>query len=103
MGFYRVLDFEVVAINGAIMRVTILISHIRGLITRLITTHEPPSCGEACYALLLKGSFGCAYRFRRGVSAASRACRLHFFFGRSSSRPHRSLREPSFIHSHVVA
>ena len=30
-------------ISGVISRVTILISHIRGLITPLITTHEPPS------------------------------------------------------------
>ena len=28
-----------------ISRVTILITHIRGLITPLITTHEPPSMG----------------------------------------------------------
>ena len=30
-------------ISGAISRVTIFITHIRGLITPLITTHEPPS------------------------------------------------------------
>ena len=30
-------------IKGGISRVTILITHIRGLITLLITTHEPPS------------------------------------------------------------
>ena len=29
--------------NGVISRVTILIPHIRGLITPLITTHEPAS------------------------------------------------------------
>ena len=32
-----------VVITGVIIRVTILISHVRGLITPLITTHEPPS------------------------------------------------------------
>ena len=32
-----------VVINGVISRVTILISHIRGIIAPLITTHEPPS------------------------------------------------------------
>ena len=30
-------------ISRAISRVTILITHIRGLIAPLITTHEPPS------------------------------------------------------------
>ena len=30
-------------INGVISRVTLLITHIRGLITPLVTTHEPPS------------------------------------------------------------
>ena len=29
--------------SGVISRVTIVVSHIRGLITPLITTHEPPS------------------------------------------------------------
>ena len=29
--------------SGVIRSVTILITHIRGLITRPITTHEPPS------------------------------------------------------------
>ena len=32
-----------VLISGAISRVTIVITHIRGFLTRLITTHEPPS------------------------------------------------------------
>ena len=32
-----------VVISGVISRVTRLITHIRGLITLLITTHEPPS------------------------------------------------------------
>ena len=32
-----------VVISGVISRVTLLITHVRGLITPLITTHEPPS------------------------------------------------------------
>ena len=36
-----------VVISGDISRVTILITHIRGLTTPLITTHEPPSRHEA--------------------------------------------------------
>ena len=32
-------------ISGVISRVTIVITHIGGLITLLITTHEPPSRG----------------------------------------------------------
>ena len=32
-----------VVISGGIIRVTMLIAHIRGHITLLITTHEPPS------------------------------------------------------------
>ena len=32
-----------VVISGAISRVTIILTHIRGLITPLITTHELPS------------------------------------------------------------
>ena len=32
-----------VVISGVISRVTMVITHIRGLITLLITTHEPPS------------------------------------------------------------
>ena len=32
-----------VVISGVISRVTIIITHIRGLVTPLITTHEPPS------------------------------------------------------------
>ena len=31
-----------VVISGVVSRVTIVIIHIRGLITPLITTHEPP-------------------------------------------------------------
>ena len=34
-----------VVISGDISRVTIIITHIRGLITPLITTHEPSSRG----------------------------------------------------------
>ena len=30
-------------ISGAKSKVTIVLTHIRGLITPLITTHEPPS------------------------------------------------------------
>ena len=30
-------------ISGVISRVTIILLHIRGLITPLLTTHEPPS------------------------------------------------------------
>ena len=33
----------VIIISGVISKVTILITHIRGLITLLITTHGPPS------------------------------------------------------------
>ena len=32
-----------VGISGVISKVTVLITHIKGLITLLITTHEPPS------------------------------------------------------------
>ena len=32
-----------VVITGVRIRLTILITHIRGLITPFITTHEPPS------------------------------------------------------------
>ena len=42
LGFW-LLGGSWVVISGAITRVTIVISHIRGLITRLITTHEAPS------------------------------------------------------------
>ena len=30
-------------VSGVISRVTILITHIRGLLTPFVTTHEPPS------------------------------------------------------------
>ena len=39
----RVLGGSWVVISGVISRVTIIMTHIRGLITPLITTHEPPS------------------------------------------------------------
>ena len=32
-----------VVISGVLSRVTFVITHVRGLITALITTHEPPS------------------------------------------------------------
>ena len=32
-----------VVISGVISRVTIVITHVKGLITPLITSHEPPS------------------------------------------------------------
>ena len=32
-----------VVISGVVSRITIIITHIRGLISPLITTHEPPS------------------------------------------------------------
>ena len=37
-----------VVLSGVRSRVTIIITHIRGLLTPLITTHEPPSkvCGS---------------------------------------------------------
>ena len=42
---FTVLGGSWVVISGVISRVTRLITHIRGLITLLITTHEPPSRG----------------------------------------------------------
>ena len=41
----RLLGGSWVVISRVISRVTILITHIRGLITLLITTPEPPSSG----------------------------------------------------------
>ena len=40
---HSILGGSWVVISRVISRVTILISHIRGLITPLLTTHEPPS------------------------------------------------------------
>ena len=40
---YTLLGGSWAVISGVISRVTILTTHIRGLITLLITTHEPPS------------------------------------------------------------
>ena len=34
-----------VVISGVICRVSVVTTHVRGLITILITTHEPPSRG----------------------------------------------------------
>ena len=41
--FFSPLGGSWVVISGAISRVNILITHIRGSITLLVTTHEPPS------------------------------------------------------------
>ena len=38
-----VLECSWVAISGVVSRVTISIAHIKGLMTVLVTTHEPPS------------------------------------------------------------
>ena len=46
MGFRASLGGSWVVISGIISRVTTLITHIRGLIIPLITTHEPPSGAE---------------------------------------------------------
>ena len=43
---WGVLGGSWVVISRAISRITIVIIHIRGLITSLITTHEPPSIGS---------------------------------------------------------
>ena len=43
-------------ISGVIIKVTIVITHIKGLITLLITTHEPPS---SCFTLMLR-LWGCS-------------------------------------------
>ena len=49
-----------VVISGVISRVTIVITHIRGLITPLITAHEPPSTRRLHGAGAFKESFwGC--------------------------------------------
>ena len=41
--FSMLLGGSWVVISRVISRVTILITHIKGLITPLITTHDPPS------------------------------------------------------------
>ena len=46
MQAFRLLGGSGVVISRVISRVTILVTHIRGLITLLITTHEPPSTGQ---------------------------------------------------------
>ena len=43
--FGAVLGGSWVVISGVISRVTIVVTHFRGLIVLLITTHEPPSRG----------------------------------------------------------
>ena len=43
-----------VVISGAISRVTVVITHIRGLRTLLITTHEPPSIPRTIVVLSLR-------------------------------------------------
>ena len=43
MGNQRLLGGSWVVISGVIRRVTVITTHIKGLITLLITTHEPPS------------------------------------------------------------
>ena len=47
-----------VVISGVISRVTILITHIRGLITLLRTTHEPPSSVLVELGWLFRCCFG---------------------------------------------
>ena len=42
-GCMNLLGASWVVISGVVSRVTVIITHIRGLITPLITTHEPPS------------------------------------------------------------
>ena len=42
----RLLGGSWAVISGDIIRVTLLITHIRGLRTPLVTTHEPPSFRE---------------------------------------------------------
>ena len=42
-------------ISRAIIGVTVLITHIRGLITLLITTHEPPSRAEKVEGFRVRG------------------------------------------------
>ena len=57
-----------VAINRVISRITRVITYIRGLITPLITTHEPPNRVEApgsrvAWAVLIcLGGFGLSFR-----------------------------------------
>ena len=43
-------------VSRVISKVTILITHIRGLITLLITTHEPPSRQEEQNSLKVRPS-----------------------------------------------
>ena len=43
--------------SRVIIRVTTVITHIRGLITPLITTHEPPGSGKLYITGCLLGGF----------------------------------------------
>ena len=43
---YRILGGSWVVISGVISKATIVITQIRGLITILVTAHEPPSTVE---------------------------------------------------------
>ena len=49
-------------ISGVISKVTIVITHIRGLITPLTTTHEPPSTKQLFQTLVL--SYWVLWTFR---------------------------------------
>ena len=49
--FYSLLGGSWVVINRVISRVTIVITHIRGLITPSITTHERPSRPKTTWRL----------------------------------------------------
>ena len=48
-----------VAISGVVSRVTIIITHIVGLLTLLMTTHEPPSRKDKNVALDSRNSGDC--------------------------------------------
>ena len=52
-----------VVISGVTNRVTVVIIHIRGLITLLITTHEPPSRVYRRLEDLMRVK-GCRFRFQ---------------------------------------
>ena len=67
---FRVLGGSWVVISRVISRVTILITHIRGLITPLITTHEPPSkfCGERSELGFARHGSSEVGRFRIGLN-----------------------------------
>ena len=50
--YQALLEGSWVVISGVRSRVTILITHIRGLITLLIATHEPPSKSQTQYNII---------------------------------------------------